>query len=101
MASPDTTKIAVLGLGYVGCVTAACFANMGYRVTGIDKDEHKVNGIRSRTAPFYEPGFEELLQRTLATAREGSLITAWGKKTGDRIIADVFVYSPPGVMFAR
>lgn len=32
---------------------------------------------------------------------EGSLITAWGKKTGDRIIADVFVYSPPGVMFAR
>jgi GDP-mannose 6-dehydrogenase len=56
------TRIAVLGLGYVGCVTAACFASLGFKVVGIDKDEHKVNGIRNRTAPFYEPGLTELIR---------------------------------------
>jgi GDP-mannose 6-dehydrogenase len=69
MASPHDTQIAVLGLGYVGCVTAACFANLGYRVTGIDKDEHKVNGIRNRTAPFYEPGLSELIEQTVDAGR--------------------------------
>lgn len=65
MASPNDTQIAVLGLGYVGCVTAACFANLGYKVIGIDKDVHKVEGIRNRTAPFYEPGLAELIEKTV------------------------------------
>jgi GDP-mannose 6-dehydrogenase len=58
----NSSQIAVLGLGYVGCVTAACLASLGYRVFGIDRDPHKVNSVLSGKAPFYEPGLEELVR---------------------------------------
>ena len=48
----------MLGLGYVGCVTAACFASLGHRVMGIDRDQHKVDNVLAGRAPFYEPGLE-------------------------------------------
>ena len=66
---PSDTRLAVLGLGYVGCVTAACFAHLGYRVAGIDKDPHKVEALRHRQAPFYEPGLEQLIRETAAAGR--------------------------------
>jgi GDP-mannose 6-dehydrogenase len=62
-------SIAVLGLGYVGCVTAACFARLGYQVIGIDKDEHKVKGVQNSQAPFYEPGLEEVIRENVAAGR--------------------------------
>jgi len=62
-------RIAVLGLGYVGCVTAACLASLGHRVFGIDRDEHKVNEIRNGRAPFYEPGLEALVRENTAAGR--------------------------------
>ena len=52
----NPNQIAVLGLGYVGCVTAACFASLGHRVMGIDRDQHKVDNVLAGRAPFYEPG---------------------------------------------
>jgi len=61
--------IAVLGLGYVGCVTAACLASLGHRVFGVDRDQHKVNEVRSGRAPFYEPGLEELVRENIAAGR--------------------------------
>jgi len=61
--------VAVLGLGYVGCVTAACLASLGHRVFGVDRDQHKVNEVRSGRAPFYEPGLEELVRETTAAGR--------------------------------
>lgn len=61
-ASIGETRVAVLGLGYVGSVTAACLAHLGHRVTGVDRDEHKVKSIETGTAPFYEPGLSELIQ---------------------------------------
>jgi len=61
----DRANIVVLGLGYVGCVTATCLANLGHRVTGVDRDEYKVASIRERKAPFYEPGLEELIERAV------------------------------------
>jgi GDP-mannose 6-dehydrogenase len=54
--------VAVVGLGYVGCVTAACLARLGHTVTGIDRDEHKVASVAGGKAPFHEPGLPELLE---------------------------------------
>ena len=61
-ASIGETRVAVLGLGYVGSVTAACLAHLGHRVTGVDRDEHKVKSIETGRAPFYEPSLAELIQ---------------------------------------
>lgn len=58
--------VAVLGLGYVGCVTAACLAKLGHRVIGVDRDEYKVENVLAGKAPFYEPGLEELVRETSA-----------------------------------
>ncbi len=58
--------VAVLGLGYVGCVSSACLASIGHRVTGIDRDEFKVRRVSEGHAPFFEPGLEELVQSTVS-----------------------------------
>jgi GDP-mannose 6-dehydrogenase len=62
----DTTgpssRIAVFGLGYVGCVTAACLASLHHFVIGVDPDQHKIDSVRSGSAPFYEPGLEEIIR---------------------------------------
>jgi GDP-mannose 6-dehydrogenase len=59
--------IAVFGLGYVGCVTAACFASLGFRVVGVDVDARKVRAIQDGRSPFYEPGLEPLIAEHLST----------------------------------
>lgn len=63
------THVAVLGLGYVGCVSAACLAQLGARVTGIDRDEHKVESILKGIAPFFEPGLEPLVRESASSGR--------------------------------
>jgi UDPglucose 6-dehydrogenase len=62
-------KISVIGCGYLGAVHAASMAELGHEVVGVDVDEPKISALRDARAPFYEPGFEELLQRTLPTGR--------------------------------
>src|SRR5437867_12774854 len=63
-------KIAVIGTGYVGLVTATCLAESGNDVVGIDKDRQKIDTLRAGKLPIYEPGLLELVQRN---AREGRL----------------------------
>jgi UDPglucose 6-dehydrogenase len=63
-------KIAVIGTGYVGLVTATCLAESGNDVIGIDKDERKIAVLESGKLPIYEPGLLELVQRN---RREGRL----------------------------
>jgi len=58
----EPKNVAVLGLGYVGCVTAACLAEIGHNVIGNDCDTQKVTNILDGHAPFYEPGLEELVR---------------------------------------
>jgi GDP-mannose 6-dehydrogenase len=60
---------AVVGLGYVGCVTAACLSYLGNRVAGVDRDQHKVEAVLGGHAPFFEPGLEELVQAGISSGR--------------------------------
>jgi UDPglucose 6-dehydrogenase len=58
-------KIAVIGTGYVGSVTGACFAEMGNTVICVDKDEKKVAQFQSGKVPLHEKGLDELVERNL------------------------------------
>ena len=64
--SQQPARVVVLGLGYVGCVTAACLARLGHQVLGIDRDQFKVNTVLAGGTPFYEPGLEEIVKETVA-----------------------------------
>ncbi len=60
-------KVAVFGLGYVGTVTAACLANNGHDVWGVDPDELKVAAVSAGHSPVVEPGLESLLSRSVSS----------------------------------
>jgi UDPglucose 6-dehydrogenase len=60
-------NIAVIGTGYVGLVTGACFADFGLHVTCVDKDKKKILLLTQGKIPFFEPGLEEVVRRTQAS----------------------------------
>jgi UDPglucose 6-dehydrogenase len=62
-------RITVLGTGYLGAVHAACLADLGFDVLGLDADADRVAVLSEGSAPFYEPGLDELLQRGLSSGR--------------------------------
>lgn len=62
-------NIAVVGIGYVGLVSAACFAELGAVVYCVDVDRDKIEGLREGRIPIYEPGLEQLVRRGLEGGR--------------------------------
>ncbi|MFP5023345.1 UDP-glucose dehydrogenase family protein [Pseudonocardia phyllosphaerae] len=62
-------KISVIGCGYLGAVHAASMAELGHEVVGVENDVAKAEGLAQGRVPFFEPGFEELLRRSLASGR--------------------------------
>lgn len=62
-------KIAIFGLGYVGTVSAACLAEMGHQVVGVDINATKVDLVNQGQSPIVETGLPELLQRTISSGR--------------------------------
>jgi len=63
-------RVAMIGSGYVGLVSGACFADFGHVVTCIDKDEAKIEALRQGIMPIFEPGLEDLVAKNV---REGRL----------------------------
>jgi UDPglucose 6-dehydrogenase len=63
-------RIAMIGTGYVGLVSGACFADFGHHVTCVDKDADKIGMLGQGASPIYEPGLDPLLERN---RREGRL----------------------------
>lgn len=62
-------RIAMIGTGYVGLVSGACFAEFGLEVVCVDKDEEKIRRIESGDMPIYEPGLDQLVARNRAAGR--------------------------------
>jgi len=62
-------NLAIVGSGYVGLVTGACFADVGHNVICVDNDPRKIESLRAGKVPIYEPGLEELIHRNVAAQR--------------------------------
>ena len=62
-------RITMIGAGYVGLVSGACFADFGHEVTCVDKDDRKIQGLLNGKMPIYEQGLEHLVASNVATGR--------------------------------
>src|ERR1043165_5311579 len=62
-------RIAIIGTGYVGLVSGACFSDFGHRVTCVDKDAAKIGALEKGVMPIFEPGLEQLVGRNVAAGR--------------------------------
>lgn len=89
-------SIAVIGVGYVGLVTGACFSDLGNEVWCVDIDEGKISKLRKGTPPFYEPGLEEMVRRNLRAGRL-HFTTSYEEALRDARYAFIAVGTPEGV----
>ena len=69
-------RVAMIGTGYVGLVSGACFADFGHEVVCLDKDAAKIEALRAGTMPIYEPGLALLVARNVEAGRLSFDVTA-------------------------
>ena len=62
-------RMTVIGTGYLGATHAACMAELGHEVLGVDVDETKIEALKNSKVPFYEPGLPEVLERNIEAGR--------------------------------
>ena len=93
----ESFEVGVVGTGYVGLVTGTCLSHLGHRVVCIDRDEGRISALKAARMPFYEPGLEELVSRSLEQQRlsfadSGSL----ARLVGEAEVIFVAVDTPQG-----
>jgi len=89
-------KICVVGVGYVGLITAAGFADLGNHVTGLDIVSDKIEGLKNGLMPIYEPGLEELVERNVRSGRL-SFTTSYAEGIENCEFIFIAVGTPSGV----
>ena len=89
-------QICVVGVGYVGLITAAGFADLGNRVIALDINEAKIAGLKRGEMPIYEPGLEELVERNMHSGRL-SFTTSYKDGLKDTAFVFIAVGTPSGV----
>ena len=86
-------QVAMIGAGYVGLVSGACFAEFGASVTCIDVDESKIARLREGRMPIYEPGLDDLVRRNVEQRRL-RFTTDFGESVGDAELIFIAVGTP-------
>ena len=81
-------RIAMIGTGYVGLVSGACFADFGHRVCCVDKDSSKIDGLNAGTLPIWEPGLDAIVK---ANAERGRLTFTTDLQSAVRDAEGVFI----------
>jgi UDPglucose 6-dehydrogenase len=89
-------QICVVGVGYVGLVTAACFSDLGNRVIALDVVEEKIDGLKQGKMPIYEPGLKELVEHNVKAGRL-SFTTSYAEALEGTEFAFIAVGTPMGV----
>ena len=88
-------QICVVGVGYVGLVTAACFADLGNRVTALDVNAERVANLKKGIMPIYEPGLDELVKRNVKAGRI-TFTTSYAEALKGAEFAFIAVGTPSG-----
>ncbi|MDI6864229.1 MULTISPECIES: UDP-glucose/GDP-mannose dehydrogenase family protein [Thermodesulfovibrio] len=86
--------IAIIGTGYVGLVTGACFAEFGVFVTCVDKDHEKIKKLKKGIIPFFEPGLEDIVKRNLKENRL-KFTTRIDEAINESLVVFIAVGTPP------
>ncbi len=89
-------QLCVIGIGYVGLVTAACFADLGNRVIALDVDDKRIENLNKGVMPIYEPGLEELVDRNVR-AKRLSFTTSYAEALKETEFAFIAVATPSGI----